>query len=750
MAQEVATSTDSINISLSSHSDSNKTATTTTTFQIIGSPSTTFSFDELGVATPANNPTANGRARSILAHHARHLADSGLDVAFCESAGIYSETNVSRIRSLIGCAEPTAKKLGPVIVFPFYDLDGRNGYCQLRPDNPRQRDGKPLKYESPKGRSSEIYIPPSVRDYLNGNGELLITEGAKKALKSVRDGFPTIALPGVWNFKAKGESSLLPTLERIQWQGRVVKIVFDSDAATNEGIRHAESWLARNLKTRGAKVSIVRLPSDGDGKVGLDDYLIKHGPAKLRELLDAPQEADDLPYEELKQSPSSLDPAKEAKRLLDSFTKDGVSKLRYWLSTFQLWSKGRYEEVSKDEVNATICQHLNDGFFKIGKSEISDTLEQVKGQSILRNRTQPPCWLDGNGWEPSEIVATKNALVHLPSLADGKESYSMPATPRFFTQAAVDYDFRRERCQCPAWLEFLHSLWGDDSQSIELLQDWFGYCLTPDTKHQKILMLLGPQRSGKGTIVRVLRGVVGEANVAGPTFSSIAQNFGLSSLLGKSLAVISDARLSSRADQAVITERLLSISGEDALDIDKKFAHPITTKLQTRMMIVSNEIPRLTETSGALAGRMLLLRLTRSFFGEEDRSLTPRLMAEREGILWWAIDGWLRLRDRGYFIEPDSSVAMRNQLRELASPVGNFVDDTCKTGTTYQVECQELYKAWCQWCEESGRDATNIQTFGRDLAAHCANVEVKQLRLGASRVRYYVGIKLAQKEADAF
>jgi putative DNA primase/helicase len=450
-----------------------------------------------------------------------------------------------------------------------------------------------------------------------------------------------------------------------------------------------------------------------------------------------------------KKSPISLDPAKEAKRLLGTLSKSGVSKLRYWQGMFLLWAKGRYEEVAKDEVRALICQHLNETYSKIGTSKVSDTLEQLKGQCILRNRTQPPCWLDGDcTWNPSDIVATKNALVHLPSLADCKEKYSMPATPQFFTQAAADYDFRRDRCHCPAWLDFLRSLWGEDSESIGLLQDWFGYCLTLDTKHQKIMMLLGPQRSGKGTIVRVLRGVVGEANVAGPTFSSIASNFGLSALLGKTVAVISDARLSNRADQAVITERLLSISGEDAIDIDKKFSQPVTTKLLTRMMIVSNEIPRLTETSGALAGRMLLLRLTKSFFGEEDRSLTPRLLAEREGILWWAIDGWLRLRDRGYFVEPKSSIAMRNQLSELASPVGNFVQDCCELSPQHQIDCTDLFKAWCEWCHESGREPSNIQTFGRDLAACCASVESKQYRVGAARVRCYRGIRLALNEKD--
>ena len=55
-------------------------------------------------------------------------------------------------------------------------------------------------------------------------------------------------------------------------------------------------------------------------------------------------------------------------------------------------------------------------------------------------------------------------------------------------------------------------------------------------------MMVGPKRSGKGTIARVLRKLIGERNVAGPTLSSLGGPFGLQPLLGKSGAIISDAR----------------------------------------------------------------------------------------------------------------------------------------------------------------------------------------------------------------
>lgn len=41
----------------------------------------------------------------------------------------------------------------------------------------------------------------------------------------------------------------------------------------------------------------------------------------------------------------------------------------------------------------------------------------------------------------------------------------------------------------------------------------------------------------------MLSALVGAGNVAGPTLASLGTNFGLSPLLGKPLAVVSDARL---------------------------------------------------------------------------------------------------------------------------------------------------------------------------------------------------------------
>jgi putative DNA primase/helicase len=235
---------------------------------------------------------------------------------------------------------------------------------------------------------------------------------------------------------------------------------------------------------------------------------------------------------------------------------------------------------------------------------------------------------------------------------------------------------------------------------------------------QKMYLLVGPKRSGKGTIARVLTGLLGVHNTAAPTLASLTQNFGLQPLVGKPLAVISDARLGTRADSMVAVERLLSISGEDTLTIDRKYRDPWTGRLPTRFVILTNELPCFTDSSGALASRFVMSILRTSFYGRENPKLTAELLEESPGVFNWALEGLDRLRDRGYFVMPASAREAQRRLEDLASPIGAFVRDLCEVGQAFEVEKDVLWDAWKSWCVDEGRDRPGTKAvFARDLNA---------------------------------
>src|SRR5258707_5803720 len=120
-----------------------------------------------------------------------------------------------------------------------------------------------------------------------------------------------------------------------------------------------------------------------------------------------------------------------------------------------------------------------------------------------------------------------------------------------------------------------------------------------------MFLMVGPKRSGKGTIARVLTSIAGLDSSVAPTLAGLGMNFGVAPLIGKRVAIISDARLGGRADQHAIAERILSITGEDAITVDRKFMPAWTGRMATRFVVLSNELPRLSDASGALAARLI-------------------------------------------------------------------------------------------------------------------------------------------------
>lgn len=417
--------------------------------------------------------------------------------------------------------------------------------------------------------------------------------------------------------------------------------------------------------------------------------------------------------------------------------------------TFFRWTGTHYVESPADEMRAAIYRFLETAKrqtdkgalipFDPTRAKVANVGEALAAVTQVSADLKPPVWINDEGRPDAvEITACANGLLHMPTRR------LLPHSPTFFSLNALTFNYMPSAPEPISWLKFLRDLWPSDTESIEALQEFFGLALTSDTSFQKAFLIVGPKRSGKGTLARVLTNLLGQANVAGPTLSSFERNFGLAPLIGKRVAVISDARLSGKADQSIIAERILSVTGEDSLTVDRKFREPWTGKLDTRFLILSNELPRLTDASGALTSRFIILRLENSFYGKEDRGLTARLLAELPGILLWSLEGWDRLKKRGHFIPPASAAAAMREMEDLGSPIGAFLRDRCTVQVGASVLAETLYLAWCDWCREQGREHVGtVQMFGRDLGSAIASLKLTNNRqLDGSRRREYQGVRL--------
>lgn len=700
--------------------------------------------------TLAADPPTNGKAAELFlseAHRRELVEGSGLTDATIKAAGFYTEQSTTALSAILN--RKYLAKYGAALVIPYHDESGTVILRRVKPSNPpRDAKGKPKKYLHPSDTGARVYFPRDAWRAINDpTARLVITEGEKKALAATQAGFACISLPGVNTGQRKQSTALCPDLARIEWKNREVFIAFDSDSETNEQVELASRKLAAALADRGAKVRIVRIPSADNGdKQGIDDFIMAHGAGEFSKLLAKASDPEPPDAGELKDNAKNADPATEADAMIAATSSHGLSRIRFYRGSFLLYASGAYTEVPPEEIRAEVVGSMNRRYFDVRSRYISDVMEQLKAKTLLRSSIEAPSWLGKPfaGFPAAECIATKSEVIHLPSLVDGKDFYSVPATPAFFTHSACPFDFDRKASEPTTWLRFLDSVWGDDLQGVQSLQEWFGYLLTQDTRQQKLLLIVGPKRSGKGTAARVLTALVGKLNCAAPTMNSLTTNFGLSPLVGKSVAIISDARLSGRADQSVVVERILSITGEDLQTIDRKHQSPITCRLPTRFVILSNELPRLTDASGAIVSRMILLETRRSFLGNEDLDLTDKLLAELPGILIWAIAGWQRLRQQGRFTQPDGGLESLAEINDLASPVAAFVRDCCRVAHGEVAEKESLFKAWEAWCKRNGREKYigSMASFGRDLMAAETLIRPRRLGIRGERVQAYESISL--------
>jgi putative DNA primase/helicase len=573
-----------------------------------------------------------------------------------------------------------------------------------------------------RGVERVLYRLPKVLAAVKAGETIYIAEGENDVQALERAGVIATTNPGG---AGKWRSEYPKVLA-----GANIVIVADAD---QPGRDHATA-VAKSLR---AQKCTVRIAEPAKGKDAHDHLAAGFGIDEFNEMPEATNP--------LRVLPPPTQPMTVAREFSAAYYRhEHGSLLRHWRGAWWRWHGSHWSEVESRAVRAEIYGFTENATFisKKGEAEpwspnrhrIADVMDALGGIVLLAQDVDQPSWI-GRDHE-GVVVACANGLL------DVESRLLLDHTPTFFNQTSVPFGYDPESSAPARWLDFLGRLWGDDHDQVAALQEWFGYVISGRMDLHKILLIVGPTRAGKGVIARVLGSLIGRANVAGPTLSSLHGDFGLAPLIGKPLAVVADARLTGR-DSSTVVERLLSISGEDILTVNIKYREQWSGKLPARFMILSNELPRLGDASAAITGRFVTLELTESWLGREDTTLEQSLQQELPGILSWALNGLARLTEKGRFTQPSSTQNALRTLQDLASPVGAFVRDACVIGPDEEVSVEALWKAWRVWAEDNGHGKGGTkQVFGRDLRAAIPRLRVRQIGERDDRERVYVGIGL--------
>ena len=451
-----------------------------------------------------------------------------------------------------------------------------------------------------------------------------------------------------------------------------------------------------------------------------------------------------------------------ARTFLDGFftSEEGYSLVHY-ADEFYIYVGTHYEVIEEATIRSKLYAFLDKckkpakqglAAFNPSPATVSAGLDAIKSIVHLPNHpnTKPPIWLEGYAQskpQSSKLISLMNGIFHL------EDSILLPHSLGFFTQNSLPFAYNPS-AQCPVWMSFLSSVWPNDQESVDALQEMFGYILSGDTRQQKFFNIIGPRRSGKGTINKVLVALLGQHNTVAPELGELCDTFGLQPWLGKLLASFTDARAPERNRSAVVSQ-LLRIVGGDTITVNRKNKDAWNGYLPTRLVVYSNEVLHLTENSNALTGRMIVFKMTKTFMDKEDTELANKLEKELSGIFNWAMEGLARRLERGgHFLQPSTGKEYLDLMAELGNPMKPFADDALEFDPLATTLKDEVFACWKHWALKKSMSPGTEQAFKRRFLASTQEryVEARQIQVNGERSQVYTGIKLnakAQKYVDS-
>ncbi len=444
--------------------------------------------------------------------------------------------------------------------------------------------------------------------------------------------------------------------------------------------------------------------------------------------------------------------------LADQYSHGKVLTLRNYKGQWMFFERGRYVKVDPDTLRGQIYSYLEDkthkkvgakgetiyAQFRLTRGKVTDIIDACNQWCTVTGDL--PQWLDGKRHlEPQNCIVFQNGIVDLNKYFKGDQHILKP-DPRYFCLNAVPYDFD-PTLTADDILQYLDMIFNGQQDCIDLLQEWFGYHLTLDMSFEKMMILRGPPRSGKGTILGIIMAMLGDDQVVSTELSALATDFGYAPLVGKAAAFLPDAKVGWKRNIGAATEKLLQVIGGDPVGVNAKFKDVRgAVRMTCKFTMAVNIMPEIPDGARALESRLCILSFPNSYVGKEDWGLKRRLAKSAYKLVPWALEGLKRLRERGEFTLPESSQDEFETFRITANAMSQFVSECCIISGADEdvVGVQELYELWDNWCKACGRDRMSRPQFGQLLRISAPGVGKARVRTEIGRTYVYTGLRVTE------
>jgi putative DNA primase/helicase len=280
----------------------------------------------------------------------------------------------------------------------------------------------------------------------------------------------------------------------------------------------------------------------------------------------------------------------------------------------------------------------------------------------------------------------------------------------------------------PVWDEFLESTFLANIGLIKFLQRLIGYAAAGIIREHVLAILWGTGSNGKSTLLNAILDALGDYGFQAPQgFLMVKRGethpTELTDLFGARFVSVAETEEGQRLNEGLV--KVLT-GGERirARRMREDFWEFAPT--HTPFMATNNK-PVVRGGDYGIWRRLKLIPFTQRFVDPaeadehpsaplKDRELPAKLRQEQGGILRWIVEGCLAWQREG--LNPPNVVKVATRAYKDESDIfKNWLADRCEVDPQAEWKASAAYKAYREWCDESGERPVSRNKFAEKVEA---------------------------------
>lgn len=271
--------------------------------------------------------------------------------------------------------------------------------------------------------------------------------------------------------------------------------------------------------------------------------------------------------------------------------------------------------------------------------------------------------------------------------------------------------------------------WACDDDSIyNLLLECAGYTLYRNCKFKKGFILYGEKNNGKSSYIDLLINMLGKENITSHDLKDLTNQFYRVTLKDK-LANIGDDIQKSYTDSSDFKK---IVSG-DMISAKASHKDPIDFKPYCKLIFSCNDLPKLTDNTGAVHNRLILIPFNADFSNNPNKDLRTHLASDGaiESFIVLAVKGLLNLLKNDKFTESDAVEREREQFRVNNNSILSFIQELTETDIDSSIPVYKresidtLFNKYKNYCDDNKYKPFGLSIFSRKI---CSELKLKVQR----------------------